>query len=85
MKRRALFPAEGVLPVTVHGAVLYPSVGPLSPSLVLLNLLSVADEDALSFLALLVKHTLLLLQLSLAGTVKVTQKDIKKKQSHDEL
>lgn len=47
----------------------YPSVGPLSPGLVLLHLLSVAEEDALPFLALLVEQTLLLLQLSLAGTV----------------
>lgn len=52
----------------MHDAVLYPSVGPLSPGLVLLNLLSVAEEVALSFLSLLVKHTLLLLQLSLVGT-----------------
>lgn len=55
----------------VIAAILYPSVGPLSPGLVLLHLLPAADEDSLSFLALLVKHTLLLLQLSLAGTVKV--------------
>lgn len=54
-----------------HGAALYPSVGPLCPGLVLLHLLPVANEDALSFLALLVKQTLLLLQLSLPGTVKV--------------
>lgn len=65
-------PAEDVLAATVRGAVLYPSVGPLRPGLVLLNLLPMAHEDALSFLALLVKHALLLLQLSLVGTVKVT-------------
>lgn len=61
-------PSDDLLPVTVHGAVLYPSVGPLSPGLVLLHLLSIADKDALPFLALLVKQTLLLLQLSLVGT-----------------
>lgn len=60
-----------MLLVAVQAAVLYPSVGPLGPGLVLLHLLSMAEQDALSFLALLVKQTLLLLQLSLVRTVKV--------------
>lgn len=60
---------------------LYPSVGSLSPGLVLLNLLPEADEDALSFLSLPVKHALLLLKLSLARRLRVSG-DIKNKQKN---